>query len=148
MISMTVPAKKDSYLDSIDDKLINLCIQDINAAIGIHLNTIRSVMLKQVYDLLYPILQTIRFVRMKICCTVYFCMYPIPSAAYAVVIRSLAFAGQSTVSPSRRIMTVRKALFHTFTRIRSCSFLPRKRIISPPICIFPHNGSTAIIFSC
>lgn len=50
-------SKKDSYLDSIDDKLINLCIQDINAAIGIHLNTIRSVMLKQVYDLLYPILQ-------------------------------------------------------------------------------------------
>ena len=50
-------SKKDSYLESIDDKLINLCIQDINAAIGIHLNTIRSVMLKQVYDLLYPILQ-------------------------------------------------------------------------------------------
>ncbi len=49
--------KRDSYLESIDDKLINLCIQDINSAISIHLNTIRSVMLKQVYDLLYPILQ-------------------------------------------------------------------------------------------
>lgn len=49
--------KNDLYLRPIDDKLINSCIQDINAAISIHLNTIRSIMLKQIYDTVYPILQ-------------------------------------------------------------------------------------------
>lgn len=48
---------KETYVNSIDDKLITQCIEDINAAISIHLNTIRSVMVKQIYDLLYPILQ-------------------------------------------------------------------------------------------
>lgn len=52
------PDKNTTYLNHIDDKLINLCIQDINAAVNIHLNTIRSVMIKQIYDLLYPILQS------------------------------------------------------------------------------------------
>lgn len=47
--------KNELYLNKIDDKLVNLCIQDINAAINIQLNTIRSIMLKQIYDTLYPI---------------------------------------------------------------------------------------------
>lgn len=50
--------KNTLYVNNIDDRLINQCIQDIDSAINIHLNTIRSVMIKQTYDLLYPILQS------------------------------------------------------------------------------------------
>lgn len=51
-------SRNESYLNHIEDKLFNLCIHDINAAISIHLNTIRSIMLKQIYDTVYPILQS------------------------------------------------------------------------------------------
>lgn len=43
--------------NSVDDQLINQCIHDINHAANIQLNTIRSVVLKDVYDCVYDILQ-------------------------------------------------------------------------------------------
>ncbi len=42
--------------NSVDDQLINQCIHDINHAANIQLNTIRSVVLKDVYDCVYDIL--------------------------------------------------------------------------------------------
>ena len=46
----------EPLLSKIEDKLINQCIKDIDNASKIELNTIRSVMVKRIYDDLYPIM--------------------------------------------------------------------------------------------
>lgn len=47
---------EEPLLANIEDKLINQCIKDIDNASKVELNTIRSVMVKRIYDDLYPIM--------------------------------------------------------------------------------------------
>lgn len=46
-----------SVVQSADEELINQCIADIDSASSIHLNTIRSILLQKIYDLIYPIVK-------------------------------------------------------------------------------------------
>lgn len=53
--------KEDSSINitnihEINDELINLCISDINSASNIQLNSIRSILLQRIYDILYPLI--------------------------------------------------------------------------------------------
>lgn len=49
--------KKNISINNAKGEIVNQCLNDMNAFMNVHLNTIRSVLLKDIYDLLYPVLQ-------------------------------------------------------------------------------------------
>ena len=49
--------KKTISINNAKGEIVNQCLNDMNAFMNVHLNTIRSVLLKDIYDLLYPVLQ-------------------------------------------------------------------------------------------
>lgn len=46
-----------SNVQKTDEELINLCIADIDSASNIQLNTIRSILVHEIYDVVYPLLE-------------------------------------------------------------------------------------------
>lgn len=49
--------KKTISFHNAKSEIVNQCLDDMNAFMNVHLNTIRSILLKDIYDLLYPLLQ-------------------------------------------------------------------------------------------
>lgn len=55
-LNKPVTSEEVSSIQKVNDELINQCISDIDAASSIQLNSIRSILLQKIYDLVYPIL--------------------------------------------------------------------------------------------
>ncbi len=62
-VNDTVHFSEITSLQHLDNQLVDICLADINHVTSIQLNTIRAVLLKEIYNDLYPLLKSSSFIE-------------------------------------------------------------------------------------